>query len=108
MEAEQRYNPLVDIQLVRRPAIHPQVPRNASRFNGTPSTDNMPDHTVVYKQFETLTARLQAAYAEPLFATQWKGVSGTVIMKSVFTMERFYKGCKNGLCNALTDFCGAP
>lgn len=90
----------------------------ASRFNGAASTDNMPDHNEVFKQFLTLTGRLREAFASLPFSAQWDGVSGTVIMKSVFTMERFYKGCEDylylfahcaskSMCEAVIEGCGS-
>ena len=97
-------------------AVESLVKWLASRFDGSPSTDGMPDWTVVYEQFELLTTRLQQAYSEPAFAS-WKGASGTVIMKSVFTMQRFYCDCQDylylfshcaskSMCEAVIEGCG--
>ena len=63
-------------------AIKTLVAWLASRFNGTASTDNMPDHEAVYDQFVLLTKRLQIAYGEAAFSSKWTGASGTVIMYS--------------------------
>jgi hypothetical protein len=59
--------------------------------------NDMPSLEVVWLQFLTLHARLLAASDEHPFKTTWKNASGTVIMKDVFTRERYYSGCRDYL-----------
>ena len=99
-------------------AVQTLVEWLASRFNGVPATDRMPNHGVVFTQFVMLTSRLQVAFTELPFSVRWKGASGTVIMKDVFTMERFYKDCHDylylfshcgskSMCEAVIEGCGS-
>ena len=74
-----------------------------TRFDGsgvqpddaTPIED-MPPFDDVWAQFCELAKRLQAASGEASYRT-WKGASGVVIMKNVFTEQRFYVGCEDYL-----------
>ena len=56
----------------------------------------MPPFEEVWAQFCELAKRLQAAGGEASYRT-WKGASGVVIMKNVFTEPRFYVGCEDYL-----------
>ena len=51
----------------------------------------------VYEQFKVLANRVKDASTQMPFKELWKNASGTVIMKSVFTMERFYRDCQDYL-----------
>ena len=53
----------------------------------------LPDVEVVQSQFQTLCQRLRIAALERMFRVRWTDASGTVIMKDVFTIKRFYDGC---------------
>ena len=57
----------------------------------------MPSFEVVWEQFLRLRSRLRTASEEAPFKGRWKGASGTVIMKDVFTNPRFYVDCKDYL-----------
>ena len=53
----------------------------------------LPSVDEVQQQFELLCRRLREAAREAPFAASWKDAkSGTIIMKDVFTMDRFRKG----------------
>ena len=59
--------------------------------------NNMPPFETVWDQFCVLRSRLRTASGEQPFAQRWKGASGSVIMRDVFTSERFFSGCKDYL-----------
>ena len=61
-----------------------------SRFLGANDLDDMPAAPQMHRQLEMLAHRLQTAAKEPEFS-HWSGASGTVIMRDVFTMRRFYR-----------------
>ena len=48
-------------------------------------------------QFKLLCGRLREAAGEVTFRSWRGGASGTVIMKSIFTLPRFYLGCEGYL-----------
>ena len=58
--------------------------------------DDMPEFDVVWEQFKLLTSRLVDAAKERAF-THWVRAKGTVIMKDVFTLARFYTDCHDYL-----------
>ena len=58
--------------------------------------EDMPPFEPVWQQFEELAKRLQEASKEAAYQ-KWKGASGTVIMKHVFTEPRFYSKCEDYL-----------
>ena len=64
--------------------------------DGTPPFEDMPPFESVWRQFEELVKRLQEASKEVAYQ-KWKGASGTVIMKNVFTEPRFYSKCEDYL-----------
>ena len=74
----------------------------ATRFkdsNGhpvSPELDDMPPFEAVWEQFLCLQKRLQTASNEAPFS-KWKGASGIVLMKDVFTKARFYSDCPDYL-----------
>ena len=69
----------------------------ASRDAKEPSIDeDVPSLSDVETQFRLLCERLRKANDEAAFR-RWKGASGVIIMKDVFSMPRFYEGCKGYL-----------
>ena len=57
----------------------------------------MPPFEDVWTQFLELATRLRAAASEAAYSSKWKGASGIVIMKNVFTEPRFYLACEDYL-----------
>lgn len=55
--------------------------------------DDIPSYATLNAEFTLLCERLRGASSESPFRESWSGASGTVIMRSVFTMPRFYSGC---------------
>ena len=56
--------------------------------------EDLPPFSDVLGQFRLLSANLQRAAARDLpYSKQWKGASGTVLMRDVFTNRRFYADC---------------
>ena len=71
----------------------------ATRFqdsSGAPLSaelNDMPPFDAVWQQWLRLRERLRAASSQAPFKVRWTGASGSVIMKDVFTNERFYPDC---------------
>ena len=59
--------------------------------------NDMPPFDDVWQQWLRLRERLRVASTEAPFKTRWTGASGTVIMKDVFTKERFSSDCPDFL-----------
>ena len=59
--------------------------------------NDMPPFDDVLQQWLRLRERLRVASTEAPFKTRWTGASGTVIMKDVFTKERFSSDCPDFL-----------
>ena len=82
------------------------------------ASDDLPSLDVLWQQFELLASRLRAAYKEQPYARTWRNVSGTVIMRDVFTKKIFYDGCSdylylfqqmatNTMCEAVVEGMGS-
>ena len=56
-------------------------------------SEDMPPFAEVWKQFELLCTRLQAAFQQHPYNSKWRGVSGTVIQADVFTKAAFTTDC---------------
>ena len=80
-------------QVMRRPnhdAAGPGAPHPAVMRRSDPCRADMFD--VVWEQYERLAQRLQVASSCQRYA-HWKGASGTVIMRDVFTTRSLYEDC---------------
>ena len=53
----------------------------------------MPLFDSIWQQWQRLRERLRTASSQAPFKQRWTGASGTVVMKDVFTNERFYTDC---------------
>ena len=69
--------------------------RDVGRLAGV--RPDVPSLAVLTSEFTLLSERLRDAHGEHPFSARWAGASGTVIMKDVFTMPRFYEGCQRYL-----------
>ena len=69
--------------------------RDAGRLGGM--RPDIPSLDALTTEFSLLSLRLRDANGERPFSTRWSGASGTIIMKDVFMLPRFYDGCQGYL-----------